>query len=150
MKLRDIREYYPSWNFCDKVPLVNKDEQWVSYFEEKFGNIDVDIDYDKFKEIVDTSVSENIQEVDEHIDNSKEEIIEKINTTSEDVKESLNTNIDSVKEQVSETEKELACKICCAKNDINKHIDEKIDPIQFEEKFSNLNEQVGEILKKLQ
>ena len=50
-----------------------------------------------------------------------------------------------------DAEKHLCCDICCAKNDIKNHIDEKIEPImEFETNFSDLNAQVQEILNKIQ
>lgn len=80
-----------------------------------------------------------------------------INVDTDEIKETIETSLDEgldgklakVHKHIEDAKEHLCCDICCSKNDIKRHIDDKIDPIHFEEQFSNLNEQVNEILNKL-
>ena len=54
-----------------------------------------------------------------------------------------------IHKHIEDAKEHLCCDVFCAKNDNKKYIDKKIDPINFEEQFSNLNEQVTEILSRL-
>ncbi len=122
MAERDIKGEYRGWRYQDDIPLITKDKQWADYFDAKFAgiDIDVDIDTDEIKEVIEDTINENFE-----------------------------GKFDGIYERIDHAENHLCCDICCAKNKIIKHIDDKIDPINFEEKFSNLNEQVEEILQKL-
>ena len=57
--------------------------------------------------------------------------------------------MNKVHKHIEDAKEHLCCDVYCAKNDIKNHIDHKIDTINFEEQFSNLNEQVTEILNRL-
>lgn len=127
----NIKTNYRGWKFWDKVPLITKDKQWKSYFDEKFDNIKVDVDVD----------------VDFDPEEIKEAVVDTINENLENL--SLDDKFERVHTHIEESKQHLCCDICCAKNDIKQHIDNKIDPINFEEKFSNLNEQAELILQKL-
>lgn len=61
----------------------------------------------------------------------------------------LDCKLNKVHKHIEDAKEHLCCDICCSKNDIKKHIDDKIDPIHFQEQFSNLNEQVDLILQKI-
>ena len=113
---------YRGWKYRDKVPLIPRDQQWFGYFEKKFADIDVDIDIDtdEIKEVIETTINKN-----------------------------LDGKFCNVHKHIEDAKKHLCCDICCAKKDIKKHIDNKIDPIHFEEQFSNLNEQVETIINLL-
>lgn len=80
------------------------------------------------------------------IDIDSNEIKETIENTLDD---SLNCKFHRVHEHIEEAKNHLCCDICCAKKDIKQHIDNKFDAINFEEEFSNLNEQVETIIRKL-
>ena len=140
MRKKDIKTDYRRYKFFDKVPLISCKEQMISYFNGKFDSIDIDPDEIKQTIIntIDDSLDDKVNEIHTHIDTTKDDISNEINSSEE----RIDTHIDEAKEH-------LCCDICCAKNDIKKHIDDKIDPINFEEKFLNLNEQVAEILSKL-
>lgn len=136
--MRDIKSDYRGWRFRDKVPLITKDTQWRQYFDSKFANIDIDCDFD---------FDFDPNQIIEPIQNS-------IEVNVQNGVETLETHIDEklcrVHEHIEEAKDHLCCDICCAKNDIKNHIDEKIEPIMlFEEEFSNLNEQVQTIIDKL-
>ena len=122
MRKRDIRMDYRGWKFRDKVPLIPRDQQWKMYFDGKFGEIDVDVDIDT-------------NEIKETIENT--------------LNEGLDSKLCKVHKHIEEAKDHLCCDICCAKNDVKKHIDKKFDDINFEEKFSNLNEQAQLIIEKL-
>ena len=128
MAKKDIKTDYRCDKFCDKVPLISCKDQMISYLEGKFGSIDIDIDSDEIKETI-------------------------VNTIDSSLNSTLDSTLDSklnkVHKHIEDAKEHLCCDVFCAKNDIKKHIDKKIDPINFEEQFSNLNEQVTEILNKL-
>lgn len=132
MNKNDINTDYGRWKFFDKVPLIPKDTQWKSYFEQKFADIDIDIDVDELKEVIEETVETSV-------------------TTSVDeaMGEKLDNKIGGVHRHIEDAKDDLSCKICCAKNNINHHIDEKFDEINFTEQFSNLNEQAEIIIQKL-
>ena len=75
------------------------------------------------------------------------------NEIKETIEDTLNGSLDSkfckVHKHIEEAKDHLCCDICCAKKDIKKHIDEKFDAANFEEEFSNLNEQAEAIIQKL-
>lgn len=120
MRKQDIKTDYRRYKFFDKVPLISCKDQMKSYFDSKFGAIDIDIDSEEIKETI-------------------------VNTLDK----SLDCKLHKVHKHIDEAKEHLCCDVCCAKNEIKKHIDNKIDPIKFQEQFSNLNEQVTEILNKL-
>lgn len=120
MRKRDIRMDYRGWKFRDKVPLIPRDRIWKAYFDAKFGDIDIDIDENEIKETIENTLNN-----------------------------SLDSKLCKVHRHIEEAKDHLCCDICCAKKDIKKHIDNKFDDINFEEKFSNLNEQAELIIQKL-
>ena len=128
MRKKDIKTDYRCYKFFDKVPLISCKDQMKSYFDNKFGAIDIDIDTEEIKETI-------------------------VNTIDSSLNSTLDSTLDSklnkVHKHIEDAKEHLCCDVFCAKNDIKKHIDKKIDPINFEEQFSNLNEQVTEILNRL-
>ena len=128
MRKKDIKSDYRCDNFCDKVPLISCKDQMKLYFDNKFGAIDIDIDTEEIKETI-------VNTIDSSLDST-------LNST-------LDNKLNKVHHHIEDAKEHLCCDVFCAKNDIKKHIDNKIDTINFEEQFSNLNEQVTEILNKL-
>lgn len=122
MRKRDIRMDYRGWKFRDKVPLIPRDRIWKAYFDAKFDaiNIDVDIDEEEIKETIEDTINNN-----------------------------LDDKFCKVHKHIEEAKDHLCCDICHAKKDVKKHIDDKFDAINFEEQFSNLNEQAETIIQKL-
>lgn len=136
---RDIKSDYRGWRFWDKVRLIPRDQQWKSYFDSKFDNIEVDVHCD-----CDCGSDFDPNEIIEPIEN-------KIDVSVETLENNLQEKLCKVHKHIEDAEKHLCCDICCAKNDIKNHIDEKIEPImEFETNFSDLNAQVQEILNKIQ
>lgn len=128
MAKKDIKTDYRRDEFFDKVPLISCKDQMKSYFDNKFGAIDIDIDTEEIKETI-------VNTIDSTLDST-------LNST-------LDNKLNKVHHHIEDAKEHLCCDVFCAKNDIKKHIDNKIDTINFEEQFSNLNEQVTEILNKL-
>ena len=128
MAKKDIKTDYRRDEFFDKVPLISCKDQMISYLEGKFGSIDIDIDSDEIKETI-------VNTIDSSLDST-------LNST-------LDNKLNKVHQHIEDAKEHLCCDVFCAKNDIKKHIDNKIDTINFEEQFSNLNEQVTEILNRL-
>lgn len=124
MRKRDIRMDYRGWKFRDKVPLIPRDRIWKQYFDSKFADIDVDIDTDKITEIIE-------------------------NTIETTLNGELNEHMCRVHKHIEDAKDHLCCDICCAKKDVKQHIDNIFDEINFEEQFSNLNDQVQVIINKL-
>ena len=124
MAKKDIKTDYRRDKFFDNVPLISCKDQMISYLEGKFGSIDIDIDSDEIKETI-------------------------VNTIDSTLNSILDSKLDKVHKHIDDAKEHLCCDVYCAKNDIKKHIDNKIDTINFEEQFSNLNEQVTEILNRL-
>lgn len=135
---RDIKSDYRGWRFWDKVRLIPREEQWKNYFDSKFDNIEVDVHCD-----CDCGPEFDPNEIIEPIEN-------KIDTSVETLENDLNEKLCKVHKHIEDAEQHLCCDICCAKNDIKNHIDEKIEPImEFETNFSDLNAQVQEILNRI-
>ena len=128
MAKKDIKTDYRRDKFFDNVPLISCKDQMISYLEGKFGSIDIDIDSDEIKETI-------VNTIDSSLDST-------LNST-------LDNKLNKVHHHIEDAKEHLCCDVFCAKNDIKKHIDNKIDTINFEEQFSNLNEQVTEILNRL-
>ena len=128
MRKKDIKTDYRCYKFFDKVPLISCKDQMKLYLDNKFGAIDIDIDTEEIKETI-------VNTIDSTLDST-------LNST-------LDNKLNKVHQHIEDAKEHLCCDVFCAKNDIKKHIDKKIDPINFEEQFSNLNEQVTEILSRL-
>ena len=128
MRKKDIKTDYRCDKFCDKVPLISCKDQMKLYFDSKFGAIDIDIDSEEIKETIVNTINSSI---DSSLDSS------------------LDCKLNKVHKHIEDAKEHLCCDVYCAKNDIKNHIDHKIDTINFEEQFSNLNEQVTEILNRL-
>lgn len=126
---------YRGWKFRDKVPLIPRDQQWKHYFDSKFDAIDVDV-------TVDIDTDEIINAIGDKIDETFDGFDDILNTT-------LDTKLVDVHKHIEDAKSHLCCDICCAKNDIKTHIDNKFNAVNFEEQFSNLNEQAERIIQKL-
>lgn len=121
---------YRRYGFRSNVPLISTRDQWMSYFDDRFENIDTTCECecncdggcgcDDIKEAITEAINENLDEKFCHVHH----------------------HIEDAKEQIS-------CKVCCAKKAIIKHIDDTVETINFAQNFSDLNEQVQEILEKL-
>lgn len=133
MRKRDIKMDYRGWLFRDKVGLIPRDRLWKDYFEKKFSEIDIDVDFD----------TDQIQQM---IDNAINSIEDNFGTVIED---KLHSHLCHVHKHIEEAKDHLCCDICCAKKDIKDHVDCLFDSINFEEQFSNLNEQAQRIIQKL-
>lgn len=170
MGTKDIKTDYRCYKFFDKVPLISCKDQMISYFNGKFESIDIDTEEIKQTIIntIDDSLDDKVSEIHTHIDTTKDDISNEINSSEEridthideakdditneisnEITNKLSSSEERIQNYIDEAKEHLCCDICCAKNEIKKHIDDKIDPINFEEKFLNLNEQVAEILSKL-
>ena len=132
MRKKDIKTDYRCDKFCDKVPLISCKDQMKLYFDNKFGAIDIDIDTEEIKETIVNTIDSTLN-----------------STLDSTLNSTLDSKLDKVHKHIEDAKEHLCCDVFCAKNDIKKHIDNKIDTINFEEQFSNLNEQVTEILNKL-
>lgn len=148
---------YRTYGFFGKVPLININSQWKNYFDNKFNNIDVSIDTEELENnIKQTVIDYTVQsrdDIKEHVtnttDKAKNEIIEKIDNIDINVDVNMDEQFNKLHNHIDEAKDDLTCKICCAKNEIEKHVSKTAKNLHLDEKFSDLNEQVTEILKKL-
>lgn len=145
MKKGDIRIKYRTYGYRGNVPFIpfkqQFDQKWTAYFEGKFNHVD-----DRFDN-VDNKI-DNI-DVDVNVDVDTEGIRQTIVETLAGQLEGLNEKFCEIHTHINEAKCHLCCDICCAKKEINKHIDDKFEAVNFERKFSDLNDQVTEILSRL-
>lgn len=124
------RTYRP-YEYDYDVPYIGRTGVIENYLDKKFAGISVD--KDEIKETIETSVTESLGNIDckfcsvhNHIDRAKNEIIN--NSES-----GCTCNL-ATKEDVTN-----------AVTQINAHVDEKFDEVDFLRQFSDLNQQIAAI-----
>ncbi len=150
---------YRGWRFRESKLLIPREVQWKVYFDNKFA--DIDIDKEEIRQVMDEALEEDLEPkfaaVNEHIDEVHEHIEQDITEAKDDIEENVEAGITEAKdeiiekigsvdvepivtaakieieEKIEEAKDHLCCDICCAKNAIIEHIDEKL---------SDLNQQV--------
>ncbi len=122
----DLRRY----DYGDYTPLTSRCEQIKEYLDEKLDGMDSE----HISTTIRDSVNENMDDIrcrlchtNCHIENAKNEIIEKV---------------EQGKSQCTAFHTETKEAIADAIDNINRHTDNKFDEIDFETKFSDLNEQI--------
>ena len=122
----DLRRY----DYGDYTPLTSRCEQIKEYLDEKLDGMDSE----HISTTIRDSVNENMDDIrcrlchtNCHIENAKNEIIEKV---------------EQGKNQCAAFHTETKEAIADAIDNINRHTDNKFDEIDFETKFSDLNEQI--------
>ena len=122
----DLRRY----DYGDYTPLTSRCEQIKEYLDEKLDGMDSE----HISTTIRDSVNENMDDIrcrlchtNCHIENAKNEIIEKV---------------EQGKSQCAAFHTETKEAIADAIDNINRHTDNKFDEIDFETKFSDLNEQI--------
>ena len=122
----DLRRY----DYGDYTPLTSRCEQIKEYLDEKLDGMDSE----HISTTIRDSVNENMDDIrcrlchtNCHIENAKNEIIE---------------NVEQGKSQCAAFHTETKEAIADAIDNINRHTDNKFDEIDFETKFSDLNEQI--------
>ena len=122
----DLRRY----DYGEYTPLTSRCEQIKEYLDEKLNGIDSE----HISTTIRDSVNENMDDIrcrlchtNCHIENAKNEIIEKVEQS---------------KSQCAAFHAETKEEIADAIDNINQHTDNKFDEIDFETKFSDLNEQI--------
>ena len=122
----DLRRY----DYGNYTPLTSRCEQIKEYLDEKLNGIDSE----HISTTIRDSVNENMDDIRHrlchtncHIENAKNEIIEKVEQS---------------KSQCAAFHAETKEEIADAIDNINQHTDNKFDEIDFETKFSDLNEQI--------
>lgn len=123
---------YRAYGFREDNRLISRMTQFEEYMDEKFANITVDDSNieNVVKESVENSLSGiecEFKKVHGHIDCAENHIIDAIEKNSDKV-----------------CTCHLATKedICHAVCDINRHVDEKFDEVDFLKQFSDLNEEI--------
>ena len=144
----DLRRY----DYGDYTPLTSRCEQIKEYLDEKLNGIDSE----HISTTIRDSVNENMDDIkqkichtDCHIENAKNEIIDDIkhkichtNCHIENAKNEIIEKVEQGKSQCAAFHTETKEAIADAIDNINRHTDNKFDEIDFETKFSDLNEQI--------
>ena len=144
----DLRRY----DYGDYTPLTSRCEQIKEYLDEKLNGIDSE----HISTTIRDSVNENMDDIkqkichtDSHIENAKNEIIDDIkhkichtNCHIENAKNEIIEKVEQGKSQCAAFHTETKEAIADAIDNINRHTDNKFDEIDFETKFSDLNEQI--------
>ena len=147
----DLRRY----DYGDYTPLTSRCEQIKEYLDEKLDGMDSE----HISTTIRDSVNENMDDIkqkichtDCHIENAKDEIIDDIkhkichtNCHIENAKNEIIEKVEQGKSQCAAFHTETKEAIADAIDNINRHTDNKFDEIDFETKFSNLNEQIKNI-----
>ena len=144
----DLRRY----DYGDYTPLTSRCEQIKEYLDEKLDGIDSE----NISTTIRDSVNENMDDIKQkichtncHIENAKNEIIDDIkhkichtNCHIENAKNEIIEKVEQGKSQCAAFHTETKEAIADAIDNINRHTDNKFDEIDFETKFSDLNEQI--------
>lgn len=144
----DLRRY----DYGNYTPLTSRCEQIKEYLDEKLNGIDSE----HISTTIRDSVNENMDDIKQkichtncHIENAKNEIIDDIkhkichtNCHIENAKNEIIEKVEQGKSQCAAFHTETKEAIADAIDNINRHTDNKFDEIDFETKFSDLNEQI--------
>ena len=144
----DLRRY----DYGDYTPLTSRCEQIKEYLDEKLDSMDSE----HISTTIRDSVNENMDDIrcrlchtNCHIENAKNEIIDDIkhkichtNCHIENTKNEIIEKVEQGKSQCAAFHTETKEAIADAIDNINRHTDNKFDEIDFETKFSDLNEQI--------
>ena len=144
----DLRRY----DYGDYTPLTSRCEQIKEYLDEKLDGMDSE----HISTTIRDSVNENMDDIKQkichtncHIENAKDEIIDDIkhkichtNCHIENAKNEIIEKVEQGKSQCAAFHTETKEAIADAIDNINRHTDNKFDEIDFETKFSDLNEQI--------
>ncbi len=147
----DLRRY----DYGDYTPLTSRCEQIKEYLDEKLDGMDSE----HISTTIRDSVNENMDDIKQkichtncHIENAKNEIIDDIkhkichtNCHIENAKNEIIEKVEQGKSQCAAFHTETKEAIADAIDNINRHTDNKFDEIDFETKFSDLNEQIKNI-----
>ena len=147
----DLRRY----DYGDYTPLTSRCEQIKEYLDEKLDGMDSE----HISTTIRDSVNENMDDIKQkichtncHIENAKDEIIDDIkhkichtNCHIENAKNEIIEKVEQGKSQCAAFHTETKEAISDAIDNINRHTDNKFDEIDFETKFSDLNEQIKNI-----
>lgn len=122
----DLRRY----DYGDYTPLSSRCEQIKDYLDARLNGMDSE----HISTTIKNSINENMTDVKRglchtncHIESAKNEILEKV----EQGKSQCATFHEEAKEEIAK-----------AIDNINQHTDDKFAEINFEQKFSDLNEQI--------
>ena len=144
----ELRRY----DYGDYTPLTSRCEQIKEYLDEKLNGIDSE----HISTTIRDSAKENMDDIKQkichtncHIENAKNEIIDDIkhkichtNCHIENAKNEIIEKVEQGKSQCAAFHTETKEAIADAIDNINRHTDNKFDEIDFETKFSDLNEQI--------
>lgn len=144
----DLRRY----DYGDYTPLTSRCEQIKEYLDEKLDGMDSE----HISTTIRDSINENMDDIKQkichtnsHIENAKNEIIDDIkhkichtNCHIENAKNEIIEKVEQGKSQCAAFHTETKEAIADAIDNINRHTDNKFDEIDFETKFSDLNEQI--------
>lgn len=153
-----MNKSYKIYDYVEDNTLITRTEQIKDYLDERLKMIDLEIDEEEITESVKVAINSVIDEtLKESLEtNIKETVTESLSTVNEQFSQ-VNKQIDDVKTDVInkvEEQKEilntLATKedVIEATNKINDHTTNSFSEIDFNAKFSDLNEQIKNLAVK--
>lgn len=171
-----MKKNYKVYNYYENNTLITRTEQIKSHIDEKLKNVDIDVDIDSeiikdtIKESIDNALTETIQDTIENsienaIGESFQDTIE--GTVQETITNGLsgvNEGMDKIQSQIETAKSDIIEKIeehnhcLCnvaskediveAVEEINSHTTRKFKEADLETKFSDLNEQIKQLIDK--
>lgn len=151
-----MKHNYKVYNYCEDNKLITRTEQIKNHIDEKFKHLDIDIDddviKDTIKDSIDNAIGESFQDTIEN--NIKETITESLGCVDKHLHH-INCHIECAKNTiVDKIEEHNHCLFNVATKDdiekavdlVNTHTNRKFKEIDFEKKFSDLNEQIKELV----
>lgn len=151
-----MKKNYKVYNFYEDNTLITRTEQIKSHIDDKFKNVEIDIDDDMIKDTIKDSIENAIgNSFQETIESGiKDTIIESLNGV-EDGMEHINDHIETAKTEIIDKLDEHNHCLCnvASKEDIegaveqvNAYTARKFKEADLETKFSDLNEQIKQLM----
>ena len=132
---------YKMYGYDDAVPFKSKCENMKEYFDEKFAGVN-DVDEATIRNTIHSSVSESMCGVNHQLHGIRHDIHCSTHTIVDEIHAHSGDCGDCCNER-------MAAKIDEAVERVNAHTDERFNGINFEQKFSDLNDQAEEIIRRL-
>lgn len=133
---------YKRYGFDDNVPYQSCCERIKDYLDDKFAGVN-GVDQKEIHDTITSSINESMSGVNCQLHGIKHDIHCSTHVIVDEIHEHAGGGCQQcLVEKISE-------KLDDAVNRVNAHTDERFDGVNFEQKFSDLNDQVAEILGKV-
>ena len=150
-----MNKCYKIYDYNEENTLITRTDQIKEYLDERLKHIDIDIDEDEITEsiketieqVIDETLKETIEEnIKETIEESLSNVDVHFNQINQQITNMANEIIENIEEQKDILDN-VATKedVVEATNKINTHTTNVFNEIDFNTKFSDLNEQIKNI-----